>query len=75
MTTIEKLNHQEKANLKQLIHNVLHSTKLDNTITDIILKQRKKLNLESDVIKEYEVEIKLKIRDIEMKNNLGAHLM
>ena len=75
MPIIEKLTHQEKAKLKQLIHNVLQSTKLDNIITDIILEQRNKLNLEESVIDKYEIEIKLKIRDIEMKNNMGAHLM
>ena len=75
MPAIEKLTHQEKAKLKQLIHNVLQSTKLDSIITDVILEQRNKLNLEESVIDKYEIEIKLKIRDIEMKNNLGAHLM
>ena len=75
MTTMEKLTHQKKADLKQLIHNVLHSTRLNNTITEIIIEQMKKLNLESDIIKEYEIVMKLKIRDIEMKNNLGVHLM
>ncbi len=75
MPTIEKLTHSEKANLKQLIHNVLHSTKLENTITEIIIEQRKKLKLEEAVVNKYDVEIKLKIRDIEMKNKSGAHLM
>ena len=75
MPIIEKLTHRETASLKQLIHNVLHSTKLDNVITDIILEQRKKLNLEESVVDKYEIEMKLKVRDIEMKNNLGAHLM
>ena len=75
MPTIEKLTHREKAKLKQLIHNVIHSTKLDNTITEIVIEQRKKLNLEESVINKYEAEIKLKIRDIEMKNKLGAYLM
>ena len=75
MPAIEKLTHREKAKLKQLIHNVIHSTKLDNTITEIVIEQRKKLNLEESVINKYEAEIKLKIRDIEMKNKLGAYLM
>ena len=75
MPTIEKLTNQEKAKLKQLIHNVLHSTKLDNTVTEIIIEQRKSLKLEEAVINKYEAEIKLKIRDIEMKNKIGAHLM
>ena len=75
MPTIEKLTHNEKAKLKQLIHNVLNSTKLDNTIAEIIIEQRKKLKLEESVIDKYQVEIKLKIRDTEMKNKLGAHLM
>ena len=75
MPTIEKLTHNEKAKLKQLIHNVLNSTKLDNTMTEMIVEQRKKLKLEEAVIDKYEAEIKLKIRNIEMKNKLGAHLM
>lgn len=75
MPTIEKLTHSEKAKLKQLIHNVLHSTKLDNTITEIIIEQRKKLKLEEAVVNKYDIEIKLKIRDIEMKNKSGAYLM
>ena len=75
MPTIEKLTHREKAKLKQLIHNVIHSTKLDNTITAIVIERRKKLNLEESVINKYEAESKLKIRDIEMKNKLGAYLM
>ena len=75
MPIIEKLTHREKQKLKQLIHNVLHSTKLDNTITEIIIEQRKKLNLEEAIINKYEVEMKLKIRNIEMKNKLGAYLM
>ena len=75
MPTIEKLTHREKAKLKQLIHNVLHSTKLDNTMTEIIIEQRKKLKLEEAVINKYEAEVKLKIRNIEMKSKLGAYLM
>lgn len=75
MPTIDKLTHNEKAKLKQLIHNVLHSTKLDNTIAEVIIEQRKKLKLEEAVINKFEAEIKLKIRDIKMKNKLGAHLM
>ena len=75
MPTIEKLTHREKAKLKQLIHNVLHSTKLDNTLTEIIIEQRKKLKLEEAVINKYEAEVKLKIREIEMKSKLGAYLM
>ena len=75
MPTIEKLTHREKAKLKQLIHNVLHSTKLDNTMTEIIIEQRKKLKLEEAVINKYEAEVKLKIRDIKMKSKLGAYLM
>ena len=75
MPTIEKLTHREKAKLKQLIHNVLHSTKLDNTMTEIIVEQRRKLKLEEAVINKYEAEVKLKIRNIEMKNKLGAYLM
>ena len=75
MPTIEKFTHNEKAKLKQLIHNVLQSTKLSNTLTDVIVEQRKKLKLEEAVIDKYEAEIKLKIRNVEMKNKLGAHLM
>ena len=75
MPTIEKLTHREKAKLKQLIHNVLHSTKLENTLTEIIIEQRKKLKLEEAVINKYEAEVKLKIREIEMKSRLGAYLM
>ena len=75
MPTIEKLTHLEKAKLKQLIHNVLHSTKLDNTMTEIIIEQRKKLKLEEAVINKYEAEVKLNIRDIKMKSKLGAYLM
>ena len=75
MPITEKLTHNEKAKLKQLIHNVLNSTKLDNTITEVIIEQRKKLKLEEAVIDKYGVEIKLKIRDVEMKSKLGAYLM
>ncbi|GEM_PF-2943729 len=75
MPTIEKLTHKDKAKLKQLIHNVLNSTKLDHTITEIIIGQREKLKLKEAVIDRYEAEFKLKIRDVEMKNKLGAYLM
>ena len=75
MPTIEKLTYQEKAKLRQLIHNILHSTKLDNTLTEGIIEQRKKLNLEEGVINKYKIEIKLNIRDIEMKNKQEVHLM
>ncbi len=75
MPITEKLTHNEKAKLRQLIHNVLNSTKLGHTITEIIIEQRKRLKLEEAVVNKYEVEIKLNIRDIEMKNKLGAHLM
>ena len=75
MPTIEKFTHNEKAKLKQLIHNALNSTKLDNTITEVIIEQRKKLKLEEAIINKYKVEIKLKIRDIEMKNKLEVHLL
>ena len=75
MPTIEKLTYNEKAKLKQLIHNVLNSSRLDNTIAEIIIEQRKNLKLEEDITKYYEIEIKLKIRGTEMKNKLGAHLM
>ena len=75
MPTIEKLTNKEKAKLKQLIHNVLQSTKLSNTLTEVIVGQRKKLNLEEAIVNRYKVEIKLKIRDIEMKNKQDVHLM
>jgi len=67
MPTIEKLTHNEKAKLKQLIHNVLQSTKLSNTLTEVIVEQRKKLNLGEDVINKYKIDIKLRIRNIETR--------
>ena len=57
MPTIEKLTHREKAKLKQLIHNLLNSTKIDNRIAEIGIEQRKKLNLVESVINDYKAEI------------------
>ena len=39
MPNIEKLTHSEKAKLNRLIHNVLNSTKLDNTMTEMIMNE------------------------------------
>ena len=64
MAIIEKLTHKEKGKLKLLIHNVLESTELNNTLCNLIIQQRNSLKLESDVTNKFDADIKLKIRDI-----------
>ena len=75
MNIIEHLTHNEKGKMKLLIHNVLESTELYITISNLINKQRKRLKLEPEVVNKFNVKMELEIRNNQYKKKSETYLM